>query len=70
MITCLATTSDQEKLLQQSVVSAVMGTGACHYGATKMKKGLEQWLGGRRSRWEGIILDAADVVRILNLRPS
>lgn len=47
-----------------------MGTGAYHYGATKMKKGLEQWLGGRSSRWEGIILHAADVVRILNLRPS
>jgi len=39
-----------------------MGPGACHYVATIMKEGLNQWLNGRSSPWEGPIPHAADVV--------
>lgn len=43
--------------------SAIKGPGGeFHYVATKMKEGLNQWLNGRSSRWEGPIPHAADVV--------
>ena len=55
-------TSAREELLHQAMESAIMGSGACHYVATKMKEGLNQWLNGRSSRWEGPIPHATDVV--------
>ena len=68
VITCPVKTSAREELLHQAMESAIMGPGACHYVATKMKEGLNQWLNGRSSRWERPIPHAADVVGNLTFK--